>query len=52
MKKLRLRPWVKNTIGVILFYSLIVVGCLLIEARYDQLCENGYTQYCSVESEG
>lgn len=49
MKKLRLRQWVKNTIAIILFYGLIVGGVFLIDARYDQLCNDGYTQYCDVE---
>ena len=51
MKKLRLRQWVKNTIGIVLFYLAIIGGVLLIDARWDDLCNEGYTQYCDVEGE-
>ena len=49
MKKLRLRENVQNIIGVALFYLVLIGGVFLIDARYDQLCENGHTQYCDVE---
>ena len=49
MKKLRLRKEVKNILVAILFYGLIVFGVISINDRYEQLCEDGYTQYCSIE---
>lgn len=33
MKKLRLRQWVIDALGVILFYTLIIVGIILVNAR-------------------
>ena len=49
MKKLKLRKEVKDTLIVILFYGLIVFGVISINNRYEQLCEDGYAQYCSIE---
>lgn len=49
-KKLRLRQWVKDALAIILFYALIVAGVIGLNARFGQLCENGYTNYCPVES--
>ena len=34
---MKLKESVKNTIGVILFYGLIVLGVVLINARMEQL---------------
>ena len=48
-RKLRLREWVKNVIGVTLFYLMIIGGVILADARWDDLCNEGYTQYCDVE---
>lgn len=48
-RKLRLKQNVRNVIGVVLFYLALIGGCLLINGRYNDLCENGYTQYCSAE---
>lgn len=33
MKKLRLRQWIIDALGVILFYTLIIVGIILVNAR-------------------
>lgn len=41
MKKLRLRESVKNVLGVIALYTLIVVGVIAINARLGYLQENG-----------
>ena len=48
MKKLRLKQWVKDAIAIILFYLIIVAGVIGLNARFNQLCENGYTRYCPI----
>lgn len=36
-KKLRLRPWVKNALGIIAFYSILIIGIILLNARMGEL---------------
>ena len=45
-KKLRLRQGVKEVLGVALFYSLIVVGVIALNARMEQI--NGQTKSADV----
>lgn len=33
MKKLRLKQWVIDTLGVILLYAIAIIGIVLINAR-------------------
>ena len=47
-KKLRLKQWVKDAIAIILIALLMLGGLLLIDARFKQLCNNGYTRYCPI----
>mgnify|MGYP007070198400 CR=1 FL=1 len=37
MKKLKLKQSVKNILGVILFYAIIVGGVIALNARFEQL---------------
>ena len=48
-RKEKRKELIKNIIGVAIFYLAIIGGCLLIEDRYNDLCKQGYKQYCSVE---
>lgn len=51
-KKLRLRQWVKDTLTFIVLFVLfaLAVGVMfMVDARFKQLCENGYARYCPVE---
>ena len=36
-KKLRLRQWVKNALGIIAFYSILIIGVILVDARMGEL---------------
>ena len=37
MKKLRLKSWVKDTLGIMLFYSVIVFGVIALNTRFEYL---------------
>ena len=37
MKKLRLRQWVKDALGVIALYSILIIGVILLDARMGEL---------------
>lgn len=37
MKKLRLKESVKDILGIILFYSVLVIGVILLNARMGEL---------------
>ena len=34
---MRLRPWVKNVLGVIVFYSIIIIGVILVDNRMAEI---------------
>ena len=48
-KKYKLKEWVKNTLVIILIEAIMFGGLLLMDFRFKQLCNNGYTRYCFVE---
>ena len=37
MKKLKLKSWGKDTLGIMLFYSIIVFGVLALNTRFGYL---------------
>ena len=44
MKKLRLRQNVKDALAIALFMVMIVVGVLLVNARFEYLIEEGIVE--------
>lgn len=49
MKKLRLKSWVKDCLGFILFYSVIVIGIIALNARFEYLNQQKSTAEYSYE---
>lgn len=49
MKHLRLKQGVKDILGVILLYSIVIVGVILLNARLGELNEQKNTSQQSVE---
>ena len=47
MKKLKLKSWVKNTLGIMLFYSVIVFGVIALNTRFEYLNQQKSTDSIS-----
>ena len=48
-RKTKRKEILKNCLGVLVFYLIIIASCLLIEDRYNDLCKQGYINYCNIE---
>ncbi len=47
MKKLKLKQWVKDTLVVMSLYSIIVLGVILLNARFEYLNQQKNTDSTS-----